>query len=194
MRIVAGKHRGAKLTAPERGDVRPTSDRAREALFSMLTSGRFGEVLRDRVVLDLFAGTGALGLEALSRGAAHVVLVENDRGALATIRANIAKLRADEHTTVRDSDATGFGERAEAPAGLVLMDPPYRTGLWLAALKIVESAGWIDDNTVVAIEVAKSERIVPTNGFEILDDRRHGAARLVLMRRERLAHRLTPAE
>lgn len=184
MRIVAGKHRGAKLAAPDGGDVRPTSDRAREALFSMLTSGRFGEVLRDRVVLDLFAGTGALGLEALSRGAAHVVLVENHRHALAAIRANIAKLRADEHTTVRTTDAADFNERAEAPAGLILMDPPYRTDLWQAALNAVEHAGWIDENTVVVIEVAKSEQVVPPVGFEILDDRRHGAARLVLMRRE----------
>jgi len=182
VRIVAGKHRGARLVAPEGLDVRPTSDRAREALFSMLTSGRFGEVLRGHLVLDLFAGTGALGLEALSRGAEHVVLVENDRRAVAAIRANIAKLRAGGHAMVRDADAVSFNERAVSPAGLVLMDPPYGSGLWSPALQAVERGGWIDADTIIAIEVARSEPLEPPDGYQVLDDRRYGAARLVLLR------------
>lgn len=183
MRIVAGKHRGAKLASPEGLDVRPTSDRAREALFSMVTSGRFGEVLHDRVVLDLFAGTGALGLEALSRGAERVVLVENDRRAVAAIRANITKLRAEDAVMVRDADASNFCERATRAAGLVLMDPPYSSGLWAPALQAIERGGWLDTDTVIVVEVAKSEPVEPLEGYEVLDDRRYGAARLVLLRR-----------
>ena len=183
MRIVAGSLRGTKLVAPEGLDVRPTSERAREALFSMLTSGKFGNVLIGRPVLDLFAGTGALGLEALSRGASSVTLVENHPRALAALRANVAKCRARDTAHIRDSDATRFADRADTPAGLILMDPPYRTGDWASALLSVSRTGWIGEDTLVVIEVAKTEDVVAPEGFGLMDERKYGPARLFLLRK-----------
>lgn len=183
MRIVAGSRRGLKLAAPEGLDVRPTSERAREALFSMLTSGKFGNVLIGRRVLDLFAGTGALGLEALSRGAAQVVLVENHPRAVAALRVNVATCKARDEAQIREQDATVFHERAIEPAGLILMDPPYGTGDWAPALASVAARGWIGDDTVIAIEVAKTEDPEVPEGFELLDQRKYGRAKLVILRR-----------
>src|SRR5690606_41899371 len=114
MRIVAGRHRGARLEAPPGDATRPTSDRARQALFDTLTGGRFDIDLNEAVVLDLFAGTGALGLEALSRGAARAVFVEKDRTALAVLNRNIAHLKAGACTLVLAQDATRLGRAREA--------------------------------------------------------------------------------
>lgn len=183
MRIVAGKHRGAKLTAPEGLEVRPTSERAREALFSILEGGRFQLTLRGARVLDLFAGSGALGLEAMSRGAAQVVFVENGPPALAALNANIAKLRAAGLTHVREFDATRFLERTPNPADLVLMDPPYGSGLWVEALDTIGRGGWVGPDTLVAVEVGKKESVSAPPGFLLVDDRRYGAARLILLQR-----------
>jgi 16S rRNA (guanine966-N2)-methyltransferase len=181
VRIVAGKHRGAKLAAPEGLDVRPTHERVREALFSMLESGRFGPVLRDRVVLDLFAGTGAMGLEALSRGAARAVLADTHPAALDALRANVAKLRAEGTAQVRSGDATRWHERAAEPAGVVFMDPPYDTGAWVPALEAADRAGWIGDDTVVVIETGKRETVQPPDGYEVLEDRSYGRARITIL-------------
>ena len=134
MRIIAGKHRGTNLLSPEGLDTRPTPQRVREAVFSMLESGRFGTVLRDRVVLDLFAGTGAMGLEALSRGAERVVLVDNHPTALDALRANVEKLRAGARAQVRSGDASRWHERAQVACGVVFMDPPYGSEAWVPAL------------------------------------------------------------
>lgn len=183
MRIVAGSRRGTKLAAPDGLEVRPSSERLREALFSMLDSGRLGVTLRDARVMDLFAGTGALGLEAISRGAALVVFVENHPAALAALRANIGKCRARELCHIRDADAARFSERAPAPATLVLMDPPYRSGLWESALESVDRGGWIDADTVVVLEIGRKDPLAVPPGFELLDDRRYGAGRIVLLRR-----------
>ncbi|HEY9549735.1 MAG TPA: 16S rRNA (guanine(966)-N(2))-methyltransferase RsmD [Kiloniellaceae bacterium] len=184
MRIVAGKHRGAKLAVPEGLAVRPTSERAREALFNILEGGRFPLALNGARVLDLFAGCGALGLEALSRGAAQVVFVENGTAALAALRANMAKLRAAGIAQIRETDATHFVERSPAPADLVLMDPPYGSGLWVEALDAIGRSGWIGPDTVVAIEVGKKEAVAAPDGYRLADDRRYGAARLVLLQRQ----------
>ena len=187
MRIVAGKHRGARLVAPEGLEIRPTSERAREALFSILEGGRFPLTLRGARVLDLFSGTGALGLEALSRGAAQVVFVENGAAALAALRTNIAKLRAAGIAHVREVDATRFTEHTPLPADLILIDPPYGSGLWVEALDTIERGGWIGPDTVIAVEVGKKESVSPPLGMTLLDDRRYGAARLILLRKETVA-------
>ncbi|MDF1794427.1 MAG: 16S rRNA (guanine(966)-N(2))-methyltransferase RsmD [Thalassobaculaceae bacterium] len=181
MRIIAGKHRGTKLTAPEGLDTRPTPERVREAVFSMLESGRFGAVLRDRTVLDLFAGTGAMGLESLSRGAERVVLVDNHPTALDTLRANVEKLQAGAHTQVRAGDATRWHERAQTAAGVVFMDPPYGTEAWVPALEAALRTGWIGDDTVVVIETDKRERTEIPEGFEVLEDRPYGRARILIL-------------
>lgn len=183
MRIVAGKHRGAKLTAPEGLEVRPTSERAREALFNILEGGRFALTLRGARVLDLFAGSGALGLEALSRGAGQVTFVENAPAALAALNANIAKLRAAGLAHVREFDATRFLERTPVPADLVLMDPPYGSGLWAEALDTIGRGGWIGPETLIAVEVGKKERVTAPAGYLLADDRRYGAARLILLQK-----------
>ena len=181
MRIIAGKHRGTNLLSPEGLDTRPTPQRVREAVFSMLESGRFGTVLRDRVVLDLFAGTGAMGLEALSRGAERVVLVDNHPTALDALRANVEKLRAGGRTQVRSGDATRWHERAQVACGVVFMDPPYGSEAWVPALAAALKNGWIGDDTVVVIETDKRERTEIPDGFEVLDERNHGRARILML-------------
>lgn len=183
MRIIAGKHRGAKLTAPEGLDTRPTPERVREAVFSMLESGRFGTVLRGRAVLDLFAGTGAMGLEALSRGAERVVLVDTHPTALDALRANVAKLRAGASAQVRSGDATRWHERAKEPAGLVFMDAPYGSGAWVPAAEAALRTGWIGDDTVVVVEIDKREDAGAPEGFEVLEDRAYGRARILVLRK-----------
>lgn len=181
MRIVAGRHRGARLEAPPGDATRPTSDRARQALFDTLTGGRFDIDLNDAVVLDLFAGTGALGLEALSRGAARAVFVEKDRAALAVLNRNIAHLKAGDRALVLVQDATELG-RARTRAALVLMDPPYRQGLVGPALQALLAGGWLVPDALIVVEQAKDEALDLPPGFELLDDRRYGAARFLFLR------------
>ncbi len=170
MRIIAGRWRGRRLVAPAGKETRPTSDRAREALFSMLVS-RIGSFEGLRVA-DLFAGTGALGLEALSRGAARCIFAEADRAALAALRANIATLGAE--ADVRPGPLAGF---AGGPFDLVLCDPPYRSGLGHAALAAIRLApgGWASLETA-----ADEDGAVP--GLAVMAERRHGKARLTLLR------------
>ncbi len=158
MRIVAGQWRGRPLVAPPGEATRPTSDRAREALFSMLAS-RLGSFEGLRVA-DLFAGTGALGLEALSRGAAHATFVENERTAVAAIRTNIDRMGADFVTTMLAQPVAAVG-RAAAPFDLLLLDPPYGEGLALPALARLQAQGWIAPAAWVAVETGKGEALDP---------------------------------
>ncbi|QHL91568.1 16S rRNA (guanine(966)-N(2))-methyltransferase RsmD [Sphingomonas changnyeongensis] len=172
MRIISGQWRGRTLIAPEGEATRPTADRTREALFSMLTSrlGSF-EALR---VADLFAGTGALGLEALSRGAGACVFVERDHAALAALKANIARLGAT-GAEIRAQAAEGF---AGGPFDIVFLDPPYRSGLGVKVLPrlALEPGCW------ASIETAFDEDVeVP--GFAVDAVRRHGKAKLTLLRK-----------
>lgn len=191
MRIVAGKHRGRALQAPEGLEVRPTADRAREALFNILAHKGFRadglSPVRDAIVLDAFAGTGALGLEALSRGAAHVTFMETDRRAVAAIRANVAALREEARTSLREADATR--PPAAPPAGrtapctLVFLDPPYGRGLGAPALTALAARGWIAEDAICVIELEAKEPFAPPEGFTQLDERRYGKARLVFLTR-----------
>lgn len=171
MRIIAGVWRGRPLVAPAGKDTRPTGDRAREALFSMLTS-RIGSFAGLRVA-DLFAGTGALGLEALSRGAAHCTFAEADAAALAALRANIEKLGAS--ADVRPGPVARF---AGGPFDLVLADPPYGSGLGHAALAAIRLApgGWASLETAAREDGAVA-------GLEVMAERRHGKARITLLRK-----------
>lgn len=172
MRIIAGTWRGRPLIAPVGDATRPTADRTREALFSMLIS-RLGS-LEGLKVADICAGTGALGLEALSRGAAHCTFVERDRSAIEALRTNIAKLGA--AAEVRAVAAEGF---VGGPFDLVLIDPPYGSGLGQKILPGIGLApgGW------ASIESAKNETVeVP--GFTVEAERVHGKARITLLRRE----------
>lgn len=177
MRVIAGQWRGRPLVAPKGDATRPTADRTREALFSMLAS-RLGS-FEDLAVADLFAGSGALGIEALSRGAATCLFVEQDRAALDSLKANLAKLGA--KADVRATSVLALGP-APAPLDLMMMDPPYGSGAGLVALDKLARLGWIDPATWVSIETAKPEEIAPP-GFTVDATRVHGKARLTLLRR-----------
>jgi 16S rRNA (guanine966-N2)-methyltransferase len=178
MRVIAGQWRGRPLVAPKGDATRPTADRTREALFSMLTS-RLGS-FEGLAVADLFAGSGALGIEALSRGAASCLFVEQDGAALDALKGNLAKLgtRGD----VRAGSVMGLGP-ALAPLDLIMMDPPYGTGAGLVALDKLARLGWVSPATWISIETAKAEEIAPP-GFTVDATRVHGKARLTLLRQE----------
>ncbi|MBQ1499249.1 MAG: 16S rRNA (guanine(966)-N(2))-methyltransferase RsmD [Sphingomonas sp.] len=177
MRIVAGEWRGRPLVAPKGDTTRPTADRTREALFSMLASrlGSFEEL----AVADLFAGSGALGLEALSRGAASCLFVEQDRAALDALRANIAKLGA-RAAEVRAGSVLSLGP-ARTPLDLILMDPPYGTGAGSVALDKLGRLGWAGPGTWISIETSRDE-VPDVAGFVADVSRVHGKARLTLLR------------
>ena len=183
MRIIGGKHRGRALAAPEGSAVRPTSDRAREALFDILAHGRFGEhpVYEEARVLDAFAGTGAFGLEALSRGALHASFIEKDRAALAALRDNVVKLGETENAALLRGDAL-HPPRAAAPCTLAFLDPPYGEDLAAPALEALAKAGWLAPEALVVVEIAAKQKLAPPTGFTALDERRYGAARLVFLR------------
>jgi 16S rRNA (guanine966-N2)-methyltransferase len=183
MRIVAGKHRGRRLLAPSGDTVRPTSDRAREALFNILSHGELaagGIPFAEAVVLDAFAGTGALGLEALSRGAVEAVFIEQDREALAILRKNIAALDEGGRTRVIPGDASR-PPRAISGCAVAFLDPPYRSGLAAPALAALAAAGWLPPGALAIVELAAREELAPPPGFTILDERKYGAARLVFL-------------
>jgi len=185
MRIVGGRHRGRKLAAPRGRDVRPTADRTREALFNILEHGHFveggGSAVRGALVLDAFAGTGALGLEALSRGARRAVFMETAREALDVLERNIAACREAEHAETLRVDATRPPAAREA-CTLAFLDPPYGGGLVGPALRALAGAGWLEDGAICSIELAAGDAFTPPDAFAALDERRYGAARIVLLR------------
>ena len=184
MRIVGGTARGLVLAEVGAGDpaahLRPTSDRVREALFNMLTQGRWGDLVRGQRVLDLFAGTGALGLEALSRGATHVTLVDDGAAARALIRENIEKMRAMGATRLYRRDATDLGENRGDAFGVVFLDPPYGQSLGERALASAQTGGWIAPGATIIWE-ENAPQPAPA-GFESLDQRRHGDTWITLLR------------
>lgn len=177
MRIIAGKWRGRPLVAPKGDATRPTADRTREALFSMLAS-RIGD-FEGLAVADLFAGSGALGLEALSRGAGSCLFVEQDRAALDALRANTAKLGL-ERPDIRAQSVLALGPARE-PLDLILMDPPYHTGAGAVALDKLARLGWTGPATWISIETARDEQVAVA-GFAVEAERMHGKAKLTLLR------------
>src|SRR5262249_35761136 len=186
MRIVGGRHRGRRLLAPAGVTVRPTSDRAREALFNILTHGGLaadGIPFAGAAVLDAFAGTGALGLEALSRGAAEAVFIERDPEAVAVLRRNVAALGESAHSEIVPGDATRPPLARLEWAGLFI-DPPYRSGLAAPALEAIDRAGWLKPDALAIVELGAREELLPSRGFTLLDERVYGAARLVFLRRD----------
>ncbi|WP_027134610.1 16S rRNA (guanine(966)-N(2))-methyltransferase RsmD [Geminicoccus roseus] len=175
MRIIAGQHRGRRLEEFEGEGVRPTSDRAREALFSMLHSR---QVLLDAVVLDLFCGTGALGLEALSRGAAHATFVDSSPDAVAITRKNVLACKEAGRSKVIRADATKL-TAADRPHGLVLLDPPYGKDLVRPTVERLMLGGWLDVGVLMVAEIGRKEDPPELEGFHVDDVRRYGAAKFV---------------
>jgi 16S rRNA (guanine966-N2)-methyltransferase len=184
MRIVAGKWRGKTLADLGEGDtkahLRPTTDRVRENLFNLLLNGKHGDPVTGARVLDLFAGTGALGLEALSRGAASVTFVDNGSAARALLRDNVGRCAAQGVTKIYRRDATDLGENRGAPFDLVFLDPPYGQGLGEVALVSARDGGWIAPGAMVVWE--DSAASLPPEGFEVLDERSYGGTRITLLR------------
>lgn len=178
MRIIAGEWRGRKLAAPKGETTRPTGDRTRETLFSMLTS-RLGSFEGLRAA-DLFAGSGALGIEALSRGVAHCLFVENDDHALKALRANIDAFGARERSDVRSGSVLHLGP-AKAPLNLIMLDPPYDTGAGMVALDKLNRLGWIASATWIALETGHREDVA-IKGLAITAERKVGKAKLTLLR------------
>jgi len=178
MRIVAGEWRRRLLQAPPGEATRPTADRTRETLFAMLAS-RLGS-FEGLAVADLFAGSGALGLEALSRGAATCLFVEHDPAAIRALRANIAALRAQPRCEVRAGSVMQLGP-AKTPYDLILLDPPYHSGAGAVALDRLARLGWIGEGTWVALETAHDEK-VQVKALAIEAERKVGKALLTLLR------------
>lgn len=183
MRIIGGSRRGLKLAEVGEGDVaahlRPTSDRVREAIFNLLINAHGNPVAGARV-LDLFAGTGALGLEASSRGAAEVVFVDDGAKALGLIRANIAKMRVEAETKVLRQDAVRLGVNPGGPFGLVFLDPPYGKGLGEAALAAARKGGWLAPGAMVVWE--EGGVVAVPEGFAQVDQRKYGDTVVTVLR------------
>ena len=178
MRIIAGEWRGRKLVAPSGQQTRPTADRTRETLFSMLAS-RLGSFDGLRVA-DLYAGSGALGLEALSRGAANATFVENDRSALKAIEANAAALGAADRIAVRATSAVALPKAG--PFDLILADPPYSPGSGSAVILAVAAAGWLASGGWMAVETKRGDEVAPPEGWTVDATRDVGRAKLTLLR------------
>lgn len=185
MRIVSGEFRGKALTAPPGSATRPTSDRARQAVFNILEHAAWGPDMDGVRVIDLFAGSGALGFEALSRGAAFCLFVETDEAARGAIRQNVDALGLFGRTRVHRRDATDLGQRpgGDGPAfGLAFLDPPYAKGLGEVALARLAEGGWLAPEAIVVFERGSSEPGFSVPGFEELDARDYGAARVHFLR------------
>jgi 16S rRNA (guanine966-N2)-methyltransferase len=180
MRIIAGQWRGRPLQAPKGAAIRPTSDRAREALFDILEHGE--PPLRGARFLDLFCGTAAIGIEACSRGAAEVLLIENDPEALQLAKANLARLGSPANLRLHAGNAAKLGA-APQPFDLVFLDPPYRSGLALPALGGL-GRGWLAADARIIVEQAANETLDPPDGLVLEQERRYGAARFWFLRPE----------
>lgn len=183
MRIVGGQFKGRGLAVPAGRDTRPTADRTREAVFNILEHADWSPGVAGRA-LDLFAGSGALGLEAMSRGATFALFVETDATARGAIRDNIETLGLFGTTRIHRRDATDLGVKPAGlgePFDLVFLDPPYRKGLGESALSRLRQGGWITEAALLIFECAADETL-NTQGFAVLDERTYGAAKVLFLR------------
>ncbi|PIE15050.1 MAG: 16S rRNA (guanine(966)-N(2))-methyltransferase RsmD [Rhodobacterales bacterium] len=185
MRIIAGQHRGIRLASVGRGDtaahLRPTSDRVRESLFSVLMGGAYGDPISGTRVLDLFAGTGALGLEALSRGARHVTFVDDGRKAQGLIRQNIRLLHRQADTKLMAVNALRLPPNPDAPYDLIFLDPPYGKKLGQAALNTARKGGWLAPDALIIWEEDSPQPA--DEGYDLHDQRRYGGSWVSIMQR-----------
>jgi len=181
MRIDAGSHRGVKLVSQDGLDTRPTADRARQAVFNILMNTY--DAVRDAKVLDVFAGSGAMGLEALSRGAERASFIESDRAAAEAIKKNIAACREQPRAQLFINDALKPPRVAAnwGPCALVFLDPPYGKNLLVPALKALRETGWLAPEALLVAEMNRKDAFA-VDGFDVLDDREYGKARFVLLR------------
>jgi len=180
MRITGGRHRGRRLATPRGSELRPTSDNVRESLFNILAHGRHTKGVTGTRVLDAFAGTGALGLEALSRGATHATFMDTDRAAVTDIKHNLTMLDEDERSTVLRTD-TILPPRPAAPVEIAFLDPPYRSGLIHSAIKALATAGWFSPGALLVVELAANEDFPLPPRTTLSDNRRYGDTRIIFL-------------
>lgn len=184
MRIVGGEFKGRSIVAPQGRDTRPTSDRARESIFNVLAHAEWSPGVEGRRILDLFAGSGALGFEAMSRGASFALFVETEAAARGAIRDNIEALGLFGNTRIHRRDATDLGPK---PAGLggpfeiVFLDPPYGKGLGERALAGLSNGGWATPDALIMLEVGADET-PQLEAFKTLDERNYGAAKVLFLK------------
>lgn len=186
MRIVSGQYRGKAIVAPPGDATRPTSDRARQAVFNILEHAAWAPELHGARVIDVFAGSGALGLEALSRGAAFCLFVETDDAARGAIRENIDAMHLFGVTRVHRRDATDLGPRpasAGAPFDIAFLDPPYAKGLGEKAVAELVAHDWLNPGAILMFERGRGEVDPVLEGFEQIDARDYGAARVLFFKR-----------
>ncbi|WP_394694004.1 16S rRNA (guanine(966)-N(2))-methyltransferase RsmD [Hyphobacterium sp.] len=187
MRIVAGKFKGRPLNAPKGANTRPTSDKARQALFNVMEHAAWAPALEGARIIDLFAGSGALGFEAMSRGGSFCLFVDTDAGARGAIRDNIETLQLFGNTRLHRRSATDLGEKP-AKLGmqfnLVFLDPPYGKDLAPPALSGLIDGHWITDDALAVLEVAADEDVPYLPGWEAIDERIWGAAKVVFLKRD----------
>ena len=181
MRIIGGQHKGRRLATPKSSAVRPTSDRLRETIFNVLAHG-YDDPVPGARVLDLFAGTGAMGLEALSRGAAFAILVDDGTEARGLMRANVETLGVAGVTRILRRNATHMGPvKPLEPSTLVFCDPPYGKGLAERALTSAAAGGWIAPEALVVVEEAAGAEFAVPDGFDLLDRRDYGETQVSFM-------------
>ena len=187
MRITAGRFKGRTLHTPRDRRTRPTSDKVRQAVFNILAHGEIGAdfTLEGAAVIDVFAGTGAMGLEAISRGAGFCLFVEDAAAAIALIRQNIEALGLSGVTKIWRQDGTALGPRAasaEGPFGLAMLDPPYRRGLLAPALRALSQGDWLRSGALSICETAADDDVALPPGYALLEARRYGESKILILR------------
>ncbi len=183
MRIIAGSLKGKKLKVPTDRNIRPTSDRVREALFNVLGHGVTGFSLEGARVLDLFAGSGALGLEALSRGAKFCLFIDNEAASRALIRKNIEHMQLGGAAKIWRRDAAQLGDAGRMGAfDLIFADPPYGKGLGEKAVAAAINGNWLAEGAIIVLEESAGEQISFPDRLELLDRRRYGSTQIIIGR------------
>jgi 16S rRNA (guanine966-N2)-methyltransferase len=187
VRIVGGKFKGRALVTPDGQNTRPTSDRAREAIFNILAHADWAPNLEGARIMDVFAGSGALGFEAMSRGAAFCLFVETDEAARGAIRDNVETFGLFGTTRVHRRDATQLGARPGSQAeafNLVFLDPPYRKGLGEKALDALVSGNWLSENAIIVFERAADEDDFVTDVWQKINVKTYGAAQVLFLKQK----------
>ena len=184
MRIISGEKRGAKLLAPKGSNTRPTRDRVKESLFNILLSHEFSNSFQHKVVIDAFAGSGALGLEALSRGAARVIFIENDSATIKTLKKNIGNLGYQRRSNIIKTDASKTIISATEEAGLIIMDPPYDSNLALPCIEQLEKGGWIGKETILTLEQSSTREPDQLSWLDCVKSKKYGVSSVFFFRRK----------